>query len=199
MLRDSYAPSAPETPDYWRQLEKQLAEAAVRGLTISDIHPTPRYEGELDRHLVAHAPAVARRESLPLGALAAAAAAVVLVAAFLVLSPSDSGPITAATPGNETTTTVAAAVSAEQLVVTSFERWVDGRTDAERLENRYRNQGYDVAVQRLAVTEPSLNGQVIEVRHAAATTGTTLSDPGPRGQVTLVVGRTIAAGENISG
>jgi hypothetical protein len=74
-------------------------------------------------------------------------------------------------------------------------RWIDGRTEAERVANRLENQGYDVVLQRLNVAERSLNGQVLEVRHGIGATGTTVGQP--RGQVILVIGRTVTAGENV--
>ncbi len=83
------------------------------------------------------------------------------------------------------------------MVVASFQRWVGGRTEAERLTNRLTNEGYDVAVRRLNVAEPAQNGQVLEIRHGIGSTGTTVVQP--RGQVVLVIGRTVAAGENVSG
>ena len=123
-------------------------------------------------------PRVARRERLPIGALAAASAAVVLFAAFFALRPADNAPLTAATPGAETTTTLASDATAEDLVVASFQRWVDGRTEAERVTNRLINDGYDVVIRRLNVAERSLNGQVLAIRHGIGNnTGTTIAQP----------------------
>jgi len=187
---------APETPRFWHDLEGALSDAAVTGVRVPDIDPTPVYERVLDRTLIERAPVVARRESLPVTALAATAALVVALAGFLALGPRAEVALTSATPGVETTTTLAATVSAEQMVVNSFQRWVDGRSEAERLTTRYRNQGYDVVVQELNVAEPTLHGEVLEVRHGGGATSTTVAAQA-RGQVILVVGRSVAAGPNV--
>ena len=96
------------------------------------------------------------------------------------------------------TTTLASDATAEDLVVASFQRWVDGRTEAERVTNRLINDGYDVVIRRLNVAERSLNGQVLAIRHGIGNnTGTTIAQP--RGQVILVIGRTLSAGDNLGG
>ena len=190
-------PAAPDTPNYWRELEELLDDTAVRGVQVADVPSTPQFEATLDRRLSEVTSSFAKREHFPVAAVAAAGLLMVALAGFLTLRPGDELPTTAATPGIETTTIVAMEVSAEQMVVASFQRWVDGRTEAERLTNRLTNEGYDVVVRRLNVAEPTQNGQVLEIRHGIGSTGTTVVQP--RGQVVLVIGRTVAAGENVSG
>lgn len=139
-----------------------------------------------------------RAEPFPIGAVAAALALVVLTAATLAILPHQDGSTTAATPGTSTTVSIEAPVSAEAMVVASFQRWVDGRTEAERLQNRYTQAGYDVVVERHPVAVADLNGEVLEVRHAAGPTATTVSTDTVRGQVILVVGQAYHVGGSIS-
>lgn len=189
--------NVPDTPRFWDELEDQLRSGAGIAVHVPEVPHTPEYREALGRRLESTAPAKIGAERLPLIAIAAAATMVIALAGFLLWSPVTDGPQTAATPGVETTTTLASAVTGEELVVASFQHWVDGRTEAERVTNRLLNQGYDVVIQRLNVAEPTLNGQVLAIRHGVETTGTTVVEP--RGAVTVVIGRTITAGENISG
>jgi hypothetical protein len=197
---DLPTPPVPDTPTYWAQLEGLLREGARRPAADRDVPETPRYNRELRPRLQRAAMARRRAEPFPVLAVAAAVSLIVLTALTLALLPHRSGPTTAATPGTVSTTTVETVqeISAEAMVVASFERWVDGRTEAERLQNRYLHAGYDVVVERQPVAVADLNGEVLEVRHPAGPTVVTVNSVTVRGQVILVVGQAYHVGGSIS-
>lgn len=194
-------PPVPDTPSYWSELEERL-RAQAAGLRLGRGAPaTPEYEAELATRLRQAAAGRRRAEPFPALAIAAALMLVVLTAGLLALTPQAPAPTTAATPGTTAptaTTTEFAEGSAEAMVVASFERWVDGRSEAERLQTRYRQAGYDVTIESRPVTVAALNGQVLQVVHVASSTPTTVRSASVRGQVILVVGQAYNVGDNIS-
>jgi hypothetical protein len=201
VLPEFERPDVADTPSFWENLEGQLRDQTERIRRGLDAPVTPDFERALGGQLRSTASQRARLEPFPVMAVAAALMLIVLTAGLLALLPARPSPTTAATPGTTATTATTDAFaegSAEAMVVASFQRWVDGRTDAERLETRYAQAGYDVTIDRRPVTNASLNGQVLGVRHVASATPTTIGSAAVRGTVIVVVGQAYHVGDNIS-
>ncbi len=60
-------------------------------------------------------------------------------------------------------------------------------TELDRLTNNLRNHGYEVRVAYQTVTDPSLDGEILHVRHAFATTRNAVLQREARGPVIVTV------------
>ena len=194
MLPEFRTPKSPETPRFWADLETELRQAAQIQVRPPDIPSTPRFE----RALLAQADSATAgyREPRFPAIAAAAIASMVLVTALLLQAlpglPASSG---IAAPGvaprldpvTIAGVTEAPDVNAQAMVVASFARFADDRTEVDRLAAQLRNQGYEVSVSHRVVPDPSLDGQILEMRHAYDTTGATITTGEARGPVVLVV------------
>lgn len=185
----------PDTPRFWDELEARLV-AAASGPQPLDVPETPEFENRLDEKLVAAATHFTEPR-IPLPAVAAIAAIVLITATVLHALPRHRTE-SVAQPG-VARTQVAAAVAktdaagpAEAMVVASFQRFVDPRDSVDRLASDLRNRGYEVSVERLTVADPSLDGEVLGIRHAFDVSGSTLKPGSARGPVILIVAQAAA-------
>jgi hypothetical protein len=176
----------PLTPRFWAELESRLTEQAHASVWAPDVPETPEFERAVGRAL-ATVPPPAAEPSFPRWAAATMVAIMALVGLFLGLAPSAGGPATVASPGAVQAAPEVEQVSAEAMVVASFRRFADPRTEGERMEQDFRSRGYDVVVEHRRVTDPNEEGRVLEIRHASVTGGGTLSSQDVRGPLILVV------------
>jgi hypothetical protein len=190
----------PETPRFWAGLEAELRETARVHVRPPAIPPTPRFEQDvLNRFDLERA--TYSEPGFPAGAMAAIAAVVVATAVLLQTLPGLPSSSGVASPGDVPRPQPVAAteiveqppLSAQAMVVASFARFADDRTEVDRLAASLRNRGYEVSVSHRVVPDPSLDGQILEMRHAFDTTGSTIMTGEARGPVVLVVA--IAASE----
>ena len=180
--------NTPETPHFWMALQDDLVEAAKVHVHGPDLPPLPLFERDVIRRLDTVQPAYAEPR-FPPAAAAAIASIVLLTAMAIQLLPGLAQQREVAAPG--TTPVVEepdpVPVSAEQLVVNSFRRFADDRSEADELASQLRNRGYEVTVAHQTVTDPKLHGAVLEVRHASDISDTALTGQDVRGPVILVV------------
>lgn len=163
-----------ETPRYWAELERQLRTAAGVSLARPDAPATPEFDGRLLEHL---APDSYREPRFPVVAAAAMIAIAMGTAVLLQWLPGRSAPAEVAAPGVTRAPVVMSSFEPTPIEIIPFESAADRSlqpvdpvlSDVDRLTADLRDRGHDVQITYRPVTDPSLDGEILEVRHAFET------------------------------
>ncbi|MDH3500213.1 MAG: hypothetical protein OEM97_08835 [Acidimicrobiia bacterium] len=189
MFPDFIQPPIPDNPSFWDALEHQLRVEATVTVNPAEVPATPEFDGAVLSHLAGRGP-VYTEPGFPVIALAAIAAIILAAAGLIQLLPGMATDAQVASPGARARVEpMPEPVSAEPMAVASFIRFTDQRSEADRMVDELRDRGYEVTVTHQTVSDPSLDGEILGVRHADDTSGVTLSTLDARGAVILIVAK----------
>ncbi len=164
----------PETPRYWAELERRLRNATGVCLGRTEAPATPEFEGRLLEHL---APGSYREPRFPAVAAAAMIAIAMCTAVLLQWLPGRTAPAEVAAPGVTRPPVVMSSFEPTPIEIIPFESpsdrslqpGVQALSEVDRLTANLRDRGHEVQITYRLVTDPSLDGEILEVRHAFET------------------------------